>query len=266
MAESSNQVVATLTAPDHEPDVDKASSRNQAVAKVTSKPSLLDLPPEIRLMIYRHLLVRSDALPQYWWYWPHEPPPDGNILKTCRLIYKEASHVLYTENAFRDFFWCSYPGGGGLGSPRIREILQNLHFELQVIQQKRDYKAVEMCTFKKFGKLYGYPSAIRGRLTVILKPYKPYKQELPWLARALSRFVNFKTIELYLDNKFLDCVHVLEWLQTALEPMLGRAEVVEKFGYRGKGLQFHPVDQRDLSKGPDDADWVEFLNGIHLGV
>lgn len=265
MAESSNQVVATLTAPDHEPNVDKATSRNQAVAKVISKPNLLDLPPEIRLMIYRHLLVRSDALPQFWWYRPHDPRPAGNILKTCRLIYKEASHVLYTENTFHDCFWCPYPDDRPLGSPRIREILQNLHFKLQLLRQ-RGYEDIEMRRFKKFGKLYGYPSAIRGRLTVILDPYKLYKQELVRFARALSRFINFRTIELYVDNKFLYFFHVREWLQTALEPILGRAEVVEKFGYRDKGLEFHPVDQRNLSKGPDDADWVEFLNGVHLAV
>ena len=39
MAESSNQFVATLTAPDHETDVDNATLRNQTVAKVISKPS-----------------------------------------------------------------------------------------------------------------------------------------------------------------------------------------------------------------------------------
>lgn len=107
MTESSNQIVATLTAPDHEPDVDKATSTNQDVAKVISKPALLDLPPEIRLMIYRHLLVRSSALPQDPFISCDEPQPAANILKTCRLIYREASHILYTENTFRDFFLVS---------------------------------------------------------------------------------------------------------------------------------------------------------------
>lgn len=99
-----------------------------------------------------------------------------------------------------------------------------------------------MRRFLDFGELYGYPPAIRGRLAVTLKPYTPYKHGLKWFVRALSRFLNFRTIELYFDSRFLD-FHAREWLQTALEPMLGPAEVVEKFGRREKSLKFHPVGQ-----------------------
>ena len=83
----------------------------------------VDLPPEIRLMIYRHLLVRSDPLPQLGPFWSDEPRPAWNILRTCRLIYREASDVLYTENTFHGFFWYPCLIGRPLASPRIRETL-----------------------------------------------------------------------------------------------------------------------------------------------
>lgn len=68
-------------------------------------PSFSRLPPEIRLMIYRLLLVSDRTLRMQW---PTEAhlicPPNGlfpAILSTCHLIYGEALDVLYRENVFR---------------------------------------------------------------------------------------------------------------------------------------------------------------------
>lgn len=82
----------------------------------TSEYSLFTLPTEVRLVIYRHLLV-STTLPVLC------PGPNGfriinetlfhpqfgcypQILQTCKAINKEATPILYSENVFRrKFYW-----------------------------------------------------------------------------------------------------------------------------------------------------------------
>ncbi|KAI1066890.1 hypothetical protein LB506_012060 [Fusarium annulatum] len=72
----------------------------------------LTLPAEIRLEIYRHLLVsknhaelhyctskRFRLIPKEPWDCPLEIHP--NILLTCWIINKEATPILYSENVFR---------------------------------------------------------------------------------------------------------------------------------------------------------------------
>lgn len=68
-------------------------------------PPFLLLPPEIRLKIYR-LLLLSDMTVRMQWL-PKEDytrPPNHlfpTILSTCHFIYSEAMDVLYRENVFR---------------------------------------------------------------------------------------------------------------------------------------------------------------------
>lgn len=57
---------------------------------------LLNLPIEIRNMIYEYLLVAPEPLPTF------TPPVLGvNILRTCRQIYRETVVVLYERNEWR---------------------------------------------------------------------------------------------------------------------------------------------------------------------
>lgn len=55
-----------------------------------------DLAPEIRLEVYRHLLVGKDREPS------HAPGRviETAILRTCKAIYAEAEPVLYSDNFF----------------------------------------------------------------------------------------------------------------------------------------------------------------------
>jgi hypothetical protein len=54
----------------------------------------LDLAPEIRLHVYRYILVAGES--QYMRTRDIEP----NILRTCKLIYNEADPVMYCDNEF----------------------------------------------------------------------------------------------------------------------------------------------------------------------
>ncbi|KAF5664123.1 hypothetical protein FHETE_7232 [Fusarium heterosporum] len=78
--------------------------------------SLLTLPAEIRLTIYRHLLVSAHLsvlcpIPDGFRIVNEEPfHPESRlypqILQTCKMINNEATSMLYSENLFRrNFYW-----------------------------------------------------------------------------------------------------------------------------------------------------------------
>jgi len=61
----------------------------------------MDLPPEMRLLTYRHLLVYPPAHNSR-----HQPTGRlyPEILRTCKLVLAEAENVLYDDNTFSAFF------------------------------------------------------------------------------------------------------------------------------------------------------------------
>jgi len=85
-------------------------SRTMAVENTVSSqgsllPPILRLPPELRLKIYRPLLL-SDQTVRMVWLKDSDSFPRPNclfpaILRTCRVFYNEAADVLYGENVFR---------------------------------------------------------------------------------------------------------------------------------------------------------------------
>ncbi|KAK3628220.1 hypothetical protein LTR56_018734 [Elasticomyces elasticus] len=59
--------------------------------------TLLTLPPEMRNLIYRDVLVEGDI------YYTHKIDTEPAILRTCRQARSEASRIYYEENRF--VFW-----------------------------------------------------------------------------------------------------------------------------------------------------------------
>lgn len=85
--------------------ISTASSMENKLSGTTVLPPFLRLPPEIRLKIYRLLLLSEASIRMQF---PHDEydyyPPNclfPAILSTCHLIYGEAMDVLYKENVFR---------------------------------------------------------------------------------------------------------------------------------------------------------------------
>ncbi|KAK4444132.1 hypothetical protein QBC34DRAFT_430162 [Podospora aff. communis PSN243] len=71
-----------------------------AASQTVSNParlSFLDIPPEIRLMIYRDLLISDKAIDIDW----ECPRLHPQIMQTCKIIFREAHPVLYDENTWR---------------------------------------------------------------------------------------------------------------------------------------------------------------------
>ncbi|MCJ1268219.1 hypothetical protein MMC22_008106 [Lobaria immixta] len=254
-----------LTTSDQKPDADESMSRNGAVAKVISKPSgpgLLDLPPEIRLMIFRHLLVRSYTLDMRY----SDTFVNLDILKTSKLIHKEAFDVFYKENSFDIWLWeRPIPI---TRSSRVIDTIQSIDTSINL----RVYRSGLTCFEDDMRGLTDFKrdlgnSITRRRLAVHLYIDKP-RRPLNGLVRALARITCFRVVELRLHRlSYPDCdvPQCCEHLKTALEPVFGYAEEFESWGCAGRAtvLRFHPIDHQNRSRDPDDGD-CDYLDGIRL--
>ncbi|MCJ1266437.1 hypothetical protein MMC22_006322 [Lobaria immixta] len=163
MPKSNKKLTVNLTAPDLEPGADKVMSKNGAVAKIISKPSgpgLLDLPPEIRLMIFRHLLVRPYAIDQTNWGYA----PRLDILKTSKLIHKEAFDVFYKENSFLSCLWDS--PSKITRSPRVADTIQSIQTTINL--QLRQFRGLypDLRELMNVMQHLGNSSITRGSLVV----------------------------------------------------------------------------------------------------
>ncbi|MCJ1263750.1 hypothetical protein MMC22_003620 [Lobaria immixta] len=271
MKEANDQSIVNLIAPDQELEVDKAISTNGAVAKVISKssgPGLLELPPEIRLMIFRHLLVFPNPLPDFT---PNsnEPFPDLSILSTSKLIYKEAFDVLYKENCFNCSFW--QPPFPITRSPRTIDTIQNIQTQVFLGTTTWGFKVLrtETPVFVKLGQFVGNHSITRHHLVLVLYVGRIGPRHLKWLVGALGGYLNFRTIQLNIHEHGIPHNNFFEWcehLKTALEPMLGFAEkfVIENWLPTAIILRFHLVDPQNHLREAHDDDY-DYLDGIRLG-
>lgn len=260
MTEPSDQSVAKSTAPENEPDLEEAATENQAIPNSLSArrpPGLPDLPPEIRVIIYRHLLVRHHRL-DFEWLTPG-PLPFVDILRTNRLIHNEAFAVLYGQNEFTSFLGPPYQSLTSF--PRVTNAIQNVHVEVPIYS-----KGWAIRKFLRYMKYLGTPSIARGTLNVQFRLDGPgsnarrlvgWCKPLKWFLTALGRFANFMTIEIhcYRVGIFDQLFNVLDFIEAALEPVLGKSEYLCR---TGNGLRFYPLREVDA------GDWADSLDGIRL--
>ena len=245
---------------------EKATPENQAFAKVISTSrslGLLDLPPELRLMIYRHLLIAHIGL----WLnnWSEIPRPPVDILRTSKLIYREAVDVFLAENRFMD---CCHPRlfPTALGPfPRVIDTIRNLQVDVNVWDGRSTH---ERAKYSNLIHHFGKSSIIGGTLVIEFSLRGVDIGPLKFFIRALRRFTNFRTVKLDFDDDHgNDLFHLLAWVKATLESALGYAEDLDveddKWATRA-GLRFHPMNHRNLRRGRKDGDWADFLDGIRL--
>lgn len=261
MTDPKNQPVDNLTAHD---ESDNDTSRNRAVADIiTKRTGLLDLPPEIRLMIFRHVLVYRYELPlSFLIPLRHRL----GLLATSRLIRTEARDVFYKENLFNTI--CFTKRRPLSPVPHITNMIQDIKI-LAEWGSNVTFPAMTKRKFLKFTKIFGNPSITRGTLTVEVCLRRVALRTRNWFIQALGKFTNFRIIELCFDSfapsmkRRCDAVfHARECLRTLLEPVLGCAEIYQKDGY-GECLRFHPTDNRNPWKTPT-GDWADSLDGVRL--
>lgn len=252
----------------HVADAGEASLENHhprsPMSGSTRNPTgLLDLPVELRLDIFRYLLVSPHLVDIAGW---QQDPSSVAILRTNRLIHREAADVYYRENRFTDIW--KYSGGAIMEFPRILDPLWNFDYKVDL-----PHEFSGSLYFLKIMRSLGTPSnTTRGTLTLTFCPDSFFPdgarscRPLNWFIRALGRCTNFQTIELHvyqwgIRNRFLT---KLEYLEARLKPVLGDAEDVSR---EENGLRFHPIDHRIRCREMDDghADWADSLDGIRLG-
>lgn len=227
MVEPKDQPIANSTALENECDTDKGTSENQAVVNVVSTCNplgLLDLPPEVRLMIFRHVLVRHQEIDVSFLARRVKPEPCLSMLETNRLIHREAFGVYWRENLFINFLGRMHHSLEYF--PQIADTIQHI----RVTEVNLAFPYAEVQNFRQFRSYMANPSITRGSFTVHFTldgvgsdGFVP----LRWFIRALGRFTNFRIINLHVWYRYIS-VHdftfeVLECLKIALEPVFGSA-------------------------------------------
>ncbi|MCJ1462459.1 hypothetical protein MMC07_001061 [Pseudocyphellaria aurata] len=247
-----------MTEPNDQPVVIAATSENEAVANVTparAPRGLLDLPAEVRVMILRHILVSPLSFNFNFGTWASGPQP-VNILRTCRLIHREAFQILYAENHFSNCL--GYSHCCLTRFPRVMRTIQNIRLDLPMFIKDQAYQK-----FWILMRHFGNPRISRGTLTLGFDLDGSGARRLKWFARALGRFTNFRTIEVYCYHRFKynDLIlRALKYFRAVLEPVLGSAEDT----LPDTGLRFHPVNLWNRRREQCQIDWADSLDGICL--
>lgn len=274
MTESNYQIVEEVTAPTEQAPNEQVA--NEAVSEilsntnaVTEDPPILDneitrsrlgffsLPGEVRLMVYRQLFHRPEAI-RYRWFRRNPIPP---LLATCKLIKKEAFQVLWGEN---EYLWnISRTALLPNLRPRIVDTIQRLQISLPT--------RIVSARFLDLMTEFGDPARIRDTLVVhfkLLTTDFDLRANPPGLyIPGLGTFTNFKCVEILLiwsplgEPPFTapsNCpLHqqMAAGLRRRLGPATPRADNL--------AVQFQPHDYLTLQQQETD-DWMDLLEGLRL--
>lgn len=237
------------------------NSSTTDLAPSSSGPGLLSLPPELRVLVFRHLLLIDRPLSTYW---PHTlRAPFLAILDTSPLIRQEAFQIFYGENTFA-ISWL-HPRYSILNNRRVADTIQNVQFDVHLNDPSPWWRQLN---FVNVIRQFGSPAIARGTLTLIFSVESYENDWLTWFTRALPRFTNFHTLRI----KFLDasphghlqgvCFLLAEAHQITFTHVFGPVVLFAN----NCGLEFHPRAFRDSRPPPEvHVDWMDFLDGIRLG-
>lgn len=215
-------------------------SENPSTANIidsSSQVGLLSLPPEVRVIVFQHLLLRRGSL--NW----------------------SAFQVYFGENTF--YVGSMLPKLSILNVQPIRDTLQNIHF---VVRLNDPSPHRTKSSFIRMIHELGSPTSARGTLLIHFVVITVRDDLLPWYARSLPRFTNFRTIQFEFLGTSADilakrlCSLLCHNHELEFHPFFGPAEYVAN----GRGLRFHP--RRYLNSLPPEVevDWMEYLDGVRL--
>ena len=217
----------------------EVESENAGITKLMSTDNrlgFLSLPPELRVQIYRHLLLEHRPLSTDWRFSTYLP--NAAILATCKLIRCEAFQVLYGENVF--FLRSAEPELSILANPHVADTMQNLYLDTRL----DDSSSHPRSSFIHMIRAFGSPEIIRGTLTITFRVNARNNGMLFWFARGLPRFTNFRVIQFVFLARPSD--HLAQSLAPLLcdiqkdlfTPVFGPAISIAD----GCGLLFYPQD------------------------
>lgn len=280
MAETNNQSLANMAAADQpmtdivsendlmeieeESNVHRAlpseNAPNTNVISSSSGLGLLSLPPELRVYVYRDLLLADHPLSTYWPGSAYQPFPP--IFNTCELIRREAFQVMYGENVF--YIGSLHATHSILRNRQISDTIRNVQFKARL-----NDTSPHRCrsNFVDVIREFGSPSITRGVLSIIFRvgPYNNLSL-LSWFAQSVRRFTNFRTIQIEyvagsahrLAEKL--CPQIRDTHDLMFTPLFGPALSFAS----GRGLKFHPQEYLKSLPPEVDVDWMFYLDGIRL--
>ena len=268
--ESEDELTFNGEQPDTSEDVESHSITNEVASEDPTTASavstdtglgLLSLPPEVRLMVFRQLLLEHRPLSTYWLGSVYLPFPA--ILNTCRLIRQEAFEVMYGENVF--FIGFPHPRLTLLHHRLIVDTIQNVRLDVFFNDPWHPSRRLRFIrTIQEFGS----PAIVRNTLNVIVHVGNTNPQGLLlWYAGGLRRFTNFREIQIEFvpDPLRLHAVEDLCFIlcgvcEDYLTPTFGPAR---DFADR-RGVQFDPQSYLNSLPPIVYVDWMDYLDGIRL--
>lgn len=275
---SGEESIANKVASENQPDtleVTSEDSSNITSVSAISRPGLVSLPAEIRVLIFRHLLLKGRPLITSQASSTYQSFPA--ILRTGRSIRQEAFQVMYRENTF--YLDSLHPSSSILDIRQIRDAIQNVHFNVELcFQSLYTRRSIFINMINEFGS----PTIIRGALHLVFHVRGLYYDELlrfaragpgvyrddplNWYARALPRFTNFRVVQIeYKHYPTLGmrediCGILCNTHRKFLTPLFGPALSLAD----GHGLLFRPQEYLDTILPEIDVDWIEHLDGVRL--
>lgn len=243
-------------------DTDEVASENPSTTDViptSSRQGLLSLPSELRVDIFRHLLLRNRAISTYRLGATHQHFPP--ILNTCALIRREAFQVLFGENTF--YLGFMHPTFSILSSQHISDTIQNVRFDVRL-----NDTSPNRCRrrFIDLIQVFGSPAIVRGTLDIIFRVAPYHNDLLAWFYTGLPRFTNFRTLRF---EFVASCAHRLAERWCFLYCTIHRIHFTPAFGpgvffADGRGVQFRPQQYLNSIPPAVDIDWMDYLDGIRL--
>ncbi|MCJ1467991.1 hypothetical protein MMC07_006617 [Pseudocyphellaria aurata] len=242
-----------------------ATARNPLPTATSTRNWILYLPPEIRRIIYRHVLQEPCELS---WNWLPSLSQSGlqalpGLFFTSRLIYRESMEAFYRVNTFYVHSW--HPRMALSPSRPMSHLLQNLHVPVWL----SEHGHIDRRQFGEVIKAIGDPNIIRHTLYLEIKMFPPSDMfplpSMQFLHQGLGRFTNFRHVEVgisYTNRPDLSCAMQYEGVVNAMQQVLGPATCGRLRNGRN-GLTFHP--QRFLNRQPpqESVDWIDHLGELH---
>lgn len=263
--EALNAIVARLENLSITDEVASNSPSTPTAISRSSRLGLLSFPPELRVHVFRHLLLEDRPLSAYLPSANYEPFPA--ILSTCRLIRREALQVLYGENTF--YINYLHPRHWSILNDRqIADTIQNVHFNVRLDESSPFMRRL---SFIDAIRELGSPAIIRGTLSIIFHrgPFRNYIDT--WFLRFLPRFPNFRTVQFEFLNDSNSpeiagytesvCPLLCSTYKYGLKRFFGPPHLFAN----ECGLRFHPHEYHNARR-PIDTDWADYLDGIRLNM
>lgn len=146
---------------------------------ISSWPELLSLPPEVWVIVFRHLYLEALPLTTFWAGALYQLFPA--ILRACRLICHEAFEVKYRKNAF--YISSMYPMFFIFDNWPIRNAIQNVHFNVWLTYTSLSQRRL---SFIYVIREFGSPTIIQDTFRIVFHMSVFYSNGLlNWFTRSL---------------------------------------------------------------------------------